>query len=155
MHSAKRGKLKIPPVASPPVTRPLSPVGKRCLSYFFSVLSKCHCCCSTCFISFMRSCSSLARRSTSLRSTSPISDSPKDSVFLGTGSSLYKAVRSAGRVFISIDACGWNWMPGCRRRFSDDDIQGTPLHKRAPALGYEPRNGLRSRNRRAIYRIEQ
>lgn len=58
----------------------------------------------------------LARRSISLKSISPTSVFPKISVFCGTGSSLYKATRSAGKVAISITAWGWNCIPGCKRR---------------------------------------
>ena len=46
----------------------------------------------------------------------PTSVFPKISVFCGTGSSLYKATRSAGKVAISITAWGWNCIPGCKRR---------------------------------------
>ena len=42
-----------------------------------------------------------------------------------------------------------------RRRFGDDDIQGTPLHGRLPALDHEPRNGLCTRHRRALSGSEQ
>lgn len=42
-----------------------------------------------------------------------------------------------------------------RRRFGDDDIQGTTLHERLPALGHEPRNGLCSYHRRPLSSAEQ